>query len=234
MKQAGKQPRQTGSGADAAKDATAVRGRGGKQARKSRATRRLIIDTTIRCLARYGYHETTYIRISRESGVSRGAMRHHFPSRIDVMRATIEQLHTKRLAAFRKAAADIPTGESRTRGNIDALWRHVNHPLFMVFIDLALAARNDRELAAIYRPAQENFRRECYYAALELFPEWVPQREQLRNAIDLAIYMMEGMVLDDLSPDGEHAARLLDTLGRELDILRLGGSLAEQSESERS
>ena len=194
----------------------------GKQARKSQATRRLIIDTTIRCLAKHGYHESTYIRISRESGVSRGAMRHHFPSRTDVMRATIEHLHAKRLSAFRKAAASIPAGQSRTRANIEALWRHVNHPMFMVFIDLALAARNDRELAAIYRPAQENFRRECYYAALELFPEWLPQREQLRNAIDMAIYMMEGMVLDDLSPDGERAARLLDSLGHELDILRSG------------
>lgn len=226
MNRQGKRKQQADSMQEAAKTSPPARGRVGKQARKSRATRRLIIDTTIRCLARYGYHETTYIRISRESGVSRGAMRHHFPSRIDVMRATIEHLHARRLAAFRKAAADVPKGRSRTRGNIEALWRHVNHPLFMVFIDLALAARNDRELAAIYRPAQENFRRECYYAALELFPEWLPQREQLRNAIDIAVYMMEGMVLDDLSPDGEHAARLLDSLGRELDILRSGGSSA--------
>lgn len=200
----------------------------GRQARKSQATRRLIIDTTVRCLARYGYHETTYVRISRESGISRGAMRHHFPSRTDVMRATIEHLHARRLAAFRKAAAGIPQGRSRTRANIEALWRHVNHPVFIVFIELALAARNDRELAAIYRPAQENFRRECYYAALELFPEWLPQRDQLRNAIDMAVYMMEGMVLDNLSPDGERAMSLLDSLGQELDLLRSGKCLADR------
>lgn len=194
----------------------------GKQARKSRATQGVIIDTTIRCLARYGYHETTFIRISEESGISRGAMRHHFPSRIDIMKATIEHLHKKRLAAFRKAAAAIPEDQPRTRANIEALWQHVNHPMFIVFIDLALAARKDPELAAIYRPAQEIFRRECYYAALELFPEWLSHREQLRAAIDLALYMMEGMVLDDLSPDGEDARRLLDLLGQELDILRTG------------
>jgi AcrR family transcriptional regulator len=167
----------------------------GKQARKSRATQRLIIDTTIKCLAKYGYHETTYIRISEESGISRGAMRHHFPSRADIMKTTIEQLHQKRLAAFRKASANIPEGISRTRASIDALWRHVNHPMFMVFIDLALAARKDRELAAIFGPAQRNFRQECYYAALDLFPEWLKHREQLRTAIDLSLYMMEGMVL---------------------------------------
>jgi AcrR family transcriptional regulator len=155
-------------------------------------------------------------------------MRHHFPSRSDVMRATIDHLHAKRLEAFRKAAVNTPTGQSRTRANIEALWQHVNHPIFMVFIDLALAARNDRDLAAIYRPAQENFRRECYYAALELFPEWLPQREQLRNAIDMAIYMMEGMVLDDLAPDGERAQRLLDLLDSNLDTLRSGGGRASR------
>ena len=191
----------------------------GKQARKSQATQRTIIDTTIRCLVKYGYHDTTYIRISEESGISRGAMRHHFPSRLDVLKVTIEYLHQKRLAAFKKAASGISVAGSPTKENIEALWQHVNHPIFMVFIDLALAARKDRELAAIYRPAQETFRRECYYAALELFPEWLQHREQLRTAIDMALYMMEGMVLDDLSPDGEETRRLLDFLGQELDVL---------------
>ncbi len=205
-------------------DMSAIRKTPGKQARKSLATKRQIIETAIRCLAKYGYHDTTYIRISEESGISRGAMRHHFPSRADIMKATIEYLHNKRLAAFRKAAASFPEGLSRTRANIKALWQHVNHPTFMVFIDLALAARKDRELAAIFRPAQRTFRQECYYVALELFPEWLKHREQLRTAIDLSLYMMEGMVLDDLSPDGESATQLLDFLARELDVLRTNGA----------
>jgi hypothetical protein len=53
-----------------------------------------------------------------------------------------------------------------------------------------------------------------------LFPEWLQYREQLRTAIDMALYMMEGMVLDDLSPGGEETIRLLDFLGHELDVLR--------------
>ncbi len=203
----------------------------GKQARKSQATRRQIIDTTIRCLAKYGYHDTTYIRISEESGISRGAMRHHFPSRADIMRATIEHLHQKRLTAFRKAAESIPPGALRTRANIESLWQHVNHPIFMVFIDLALAARKDRELAAIYRPAQQVFRQECYHAALELFPEWLRHREKLRTAIDMALYMMEGMALDDLSLDSEYATRLLDFLARQLDMLRTLESPEEKGPS---
>lgn len=210
------------------KDLTSTRRAKGRQARKSQATQRAIVETTIRCLVKYGYHDTTYIRISEESGISRGAMRHHFPTRADIMRATIEYLHEKRLAAFRKAAASIPEDESRTRANIEALWNHVNHPVFMVFIDLGLAARRDQELNAILAPAQETFRRECYYAALEMFPEWLKHREELRTAIDLALYMMEGMVLDNLPPDGESARRLLDFLAFELDHLLSGSIKMEQ------
>jgi len=207
---------------------TSLRKGTGKQARKSQATRRQIIDSAIRCLVKYGYHDTTYIRISEESGVSRGAMRHHFPARADIMRATIEHLHQKRLGAFRKAAEAIPQGTLRTRANIEALWQHVNHPTFMVFIDLALAARQDHELAAIYRPAQQIFRQECYHTALELFPEWLKHRDRLRMAIDMALCMMEGMVLDDLTLDHEYATRLLDLLAQELDMLRSSGA-AEQA-----
>jgi AcrR family transcriptional regulator len=210
------------------KDVTSTRKAKGRQARKSQATQRAIVETTIRCLVKYGYHDTTYIKISEESGISRGAMRHHFPARADIMRATIEHLHQRRLAAFRKAAASIGDDESRTKANIEALWHHVNHPMFMVFIDLGLAARRDQELDAILRPAQETFRRECYYAALEMFPEWLKHRDELRTAIDLALYMMEGMVLDNLPPDGERARRLLDFLTVELDHLLTGGIKAEQ------
>jgi len=200
----------------------------GVQARKSQATQRAILDCTIRCLMKYGYHDTTYIKISVESGFSRGAMRHHFPSRSDIMKATIEYLHEKRLSAFRKAAANTRTDQNRTAQSIDALWRHVNHPMFMVFIDLALAARRDKKLEAILRPAQDTFRRECYYAALELFPEWLNRREELRTAIDLSLYMMEGMVLDNLSSDGETARRLLGLLTQELDGLLGGGNMSDK------
>lgn len=192
----------------------------GRQVRKSRAAQRAIIDTAIRCLMKYGYHGTTYIRIAEESGFSRGAMRHHFTSRGALMRAVVEHLHERRLAAFRKAASAIPQGKDRNEANISALWSHVNHPMFMIFIDLALAARRDRELEAILRPAQENFRRECYYTALELFPEWLNQRDQLRTAIEVSLYMMEGMVLDNLAPTGENTERLLDFLAHELRVLQ--------------
>lgn len=66
-----------------------------------------------------------------------------------------------------------------------------------------------------------------------MFPEWLAQREQLRTAIDLALYMMEGMVLDDLSPNGDSATRLLDFLARELDVLRSNNTGPENMQDQK-
>ena len=191
--------------------------------RKSQVTRQAIVDTTIACLIKHGCHSTTYPRIATVSGFSRGAMRHHFPTRRDIMSAAIKRLHEKRLKAFCRAAAATPNGRDRPTASLIALWRHVNHPMFMVFIDLALAARRDRTLAAILRPIQQTFRQELCLAALELFPEWAGRQDQLRTAIELSQYMMEGMVLDNLAMDNERTDRLLDFLARQL-LMLLGES----------
>ena len=195
----------------------------GTRLRKSQVTRQSIIDTTIACLVKHGYHATTYPRIAAAAGFSRGAMRYHFPTRRDVMAAAIEHLHEKRLKAFRRAAAATANDGDRPTAGLAALWRHVNHPMFMAFIELALAARRERALAALLCPRQEMFRRESYRVALELFPEWAGRGDQLRTAMELSQYMMEGMVLDSLDRDDEITQRLLDFLARQLLVL-LGNS----------
>ena len=92
--------------------------------RKSQVTRQAIVDTTIACLIKHGCHSTTYPRIATVSGFSRGAMRHHFPTRRDIMSAAIERLHEKRLKAFCRAAAATPNGRARPTASLIALWRH--------------------------------------------------------------------------------------------------------------
>jgi len=65
-----------------------------------------------------------------------------------------------------------------------------------------LAARRDRTLAAILQPIQQTYR-----------------QDQLRTAMELSQYMMQGMVLDNLAMDNESTDRLLDFLARQLLML---------------
>ena len=175
-----------------------TQGPGGWQAQKSAATRSLIIEAAIRCFVDLGYAQTTTTAIAVKAGLSRGAMLHHFPSKIDIVRAAVDYLHGKRLKAFRKSVQRaVPGDGDRVRQAVEAYWTHVRHPMFVAFFELSVAARTDRELAAILLPAQEAFEREWYRTALEVFPEWEGREDKFDLALDLSRYVMEGLSVAD-------------------------------------
>src|ERR1700754_3679802 len=70
---------------------------GPKQAR-SRATRRRLLETTIRCVATYGFPTSTVGFIAAEAGISRGAVQHHFRTREDLILAALEHMFAERVA----------------------------------------------------------------------------------------------------------------------------------------
>jgi AcrR family transcriptional regulator len=171
----------------------------GWQAQKSASTRTQIIEAAIKCFIDYGYSRTTTTLIADKAGLSRGAMLHHFPSKLAVVRAAVEYLHAKRLRAFRKAVTKPMADGDHVRQSVEAYWEHVRHPMFVAFFELAVAARTDKELAAILRPAQEAFESEWYQAAVEVFPEWRGRGEKFDLALDLARYVLEGMAISFLT-----------------------------------
>jgi AcrR family transcriptional regulator len=189
----------------------------GWQAQKSASTRNLIVEAAIKCFVELGYARTTTTVIADKAGLSRGAMLHHFPSKLDVVRAAVEHLHAKRLRALRKAMAkDTPDGD-HVRQGVESYWAHVNHPLFVAFFELAVAARTDRELAEILRPAQESFEREWHAATLEVFPEWSGKGENFDLAFDLSRYVLEGMAISFLThKETERDKRVLDYLQQKI------------------
>ena len=194
----------------------------GWQAQKSASTRNAILESAITCIVELGYNRTTTTAIASTAGLSRGAMLHHFPSKIDVVRAAVEHLHNKRLKAFRRAMTrSAAPGADRVMLGVDAFFDHVRHPLFVAFFELSMAARTDGELAGILRPTQEAFEREWYRTAREVFPEWGGRDEQFDIALDLSRYVMEGMAISFLTHrGGERDKRVLQYLVAKLHELR--------------
>ena len=195
----------------------------GWQAQKSASTRNLIIEAAIECFIKLGYARTTTTAIAERAGLSRGAMLHHFPSKIDIVRAAVEHLHAKRLRAFRKSAQRAAPGGDRVAQSVEAYWAHAKHPMFVAFFELSVAARTDPELAAILRPAQEAFEREWHRTALEVFPDW-PKGEEFDLALDLSHYLLEGMAISFLvHKETERDKRVVQYLGEKLKELKEKG-----------
>ncbi len=163
------------------------------QATKAAQTRGRLIDATVRCIVKHGYANTTTPRVAEEAGLSRGAMMHHFENGAALIKATIIELHEKRLRAFRRAAEKPDEHDVDTL--VETYWAQVQKPAFIAFHELAVAARTDRELGAILFPLQEEFRERFNAQAEALFPEWRDAPAEFDMAMNLSQTILEGMAI---------------------------------------
>ena len=102
----------------------------GLQFKKSQETQKLILDSAIKCFVRYGYQQTTTLKIAEVASVSRGAMRHHFTNKLEITKATIEYLFNKRLLAFRSSVSSAETQKDKVKYLLYSYWQQVHCPLF--------------------------------------------------------------------------------------------------------
>jgi hypothetical protein len=89
--------------------------------------------------------------------------------------------------------------------------------MFVAFLELTVAARTDRELAAILRPAQAVFEQEWRRTAREVFPEWLGSEERFELALDLSRHVLEGLAAELVTRDDPaREKRLIGYLERTL------------------
>lgn len=194
-------------------------GRKGLQAEKSANTCTTIVEAAIQCILKYGYANTTTLRIAEEAGLSRGAMNHHFSNRLNVMQSAVTHLLEKRIKAFKRASSNLPAaGNNRVHTALMAYWKQSNNPLNIVLNELTSAARTDKELASILIPARREFHKEWFKVAEVQFPEWQPDPNKFSIALHLTQNLLDGMFSNMLAGDldEETAGKLLDYLVEEL------------------
>ena len=80
------------------------------QQTKSENTRTVVLDAAVRCFYEQGYANTTTESIATVAGVSRGAMLHHFPTRFELIQATVEHLSKQWLDNYEAQEAGGATG----------------------------------------------------------------------------------------------------------------------------
>lgn len=188
------------------------------QQTKSELTRTSILDAAVECFHELGYRITTTENISNKAGVSRGAMLHHFPTRLDLIRATVLHLNRKRLEMFVEQETTVQRGAvySRVDEGIDAYWEQLNTPVFVVFMELKMAARTDKDLEKVFLPALDDFQEAWEENTRKLFPD-LALSEAFERASNLTLYLLEGMAMARIV-DGHKVPvqKMLDWLKREL------------------
>ena len=183
--------------------------------RRGAATREQLLDAAVKSIVKHGYAKLSTTMVADAAKVSRGAMLHHFPSKKILIHETVKHLFEKRLTAFEKMVLNIPKGGDLVEESIKVYWQQINHPYFIAFFELTVAARTDENLLKILLPYQEALNSRGLELAGKLFPE-VP-RETLSLGLAMSQAVMEYLALQRIrSTQTETDKRLIEFMEQEI------------------
>ncbi|HUD30806.1 MAG TPA: TetR/AcrR family transcriptional regulator [Novosphingobium sp.] len=169
------------------------------QQRKSALMRERLVSAAIDCLVHGGYPGLTTAAVASACEVSRGAMHHHFQTRMELVSAVVDHVvyHRMRtfLADYFSAVAGRRADEPMIELACDAHWRSVQTRDYAAWIELAVAARTDEELAAIFEPAARRYDAVWTSEMIEAFPQWREDWDNLKLAHDFTSAIHMGMLL---------------------------------------
>ncbi|MBF0660406.1 MULTISPECIES: TetR/AcrR family transcriptional regulator [unclassified Rhodococcus (in: high G+C Gram-positive bacteria)] len=134
---------------------------------RSRATRLRLLESTIDCLAEFGWAATTVGVVAERAGVSRGATQHHFPTREDLITAALDFMFDSRMERARNETPDVPPGSARTEAVVSRLVEQYTGNLFNAALQVWTAAAADPALRERLLPLEERFGRVAHKVAVE-------------------------------------------------------------------
>jgi AcrR family transcriptional regulator len=179
------------------------------QAERSAATRRALLDASIRCLYENGYGATTTILVAKMAGVSRGAMLHQFPSKSDLMIYVVEAVHEETVQLYGTLLAGIDEPRDRLLAYPRAVWEVESRPAGVAVLEILQGSRSDKELAEKLRPVEARLEQEALEHLKTEFPRPSPAM------LHLIVATVQGLsVTQMLKPerDSTEAIELLRTL----------------------
>ncbi len=160
---------------------------------RSAETRGRLIEATVEALNRLGYGGATTIVVSDTSGVARGGMLHHFPSKVDLMIATADACLAQMAEARRVSR------EKNENPNI-AIADAERGRYGVALMEIMLGSRSDPELARRFKPvAQEILRRQSAAAAFIAKREGIADVSEMEVMVWVSMAAIRGMTLMELA-----------------------------------
>jgi AcrR family transcriptional regulator len=176
---------------------------------RSRATRRRLLETTVRCLAGHGWEVSTVAFIAAEAGISRGAVQHHFPTREALILAALEHMFEERAALLDALPDPGGAGPDRVHAVVRGLVDAIGGELFRAALQVWTVAAADPELCAAVVPLERHFARGVHRRAVRLLR--VDDADPaVRGLIQATLDLARGLALADvLTDDSRRRARVV-------------------------
>jgi AcrR family transcriptional regulator len=172
------------------------------QAERRSATRAKLLDAAMDTLVERGVVGFTTTEVGQRAGVSHGTIFRHFPTKADLLGATIGHLYSGLRTRYEDQAAGLRADlepAARLRIGVVLLWEVLQDEKMQATYDLYAAARTDDALRTrLCEVVQEN---SVHFHALAqaLFGDAsTVDPERFHTVVDLVACTMQGMVSDPL------------------------------------
>jgi len=180
-------------------------------ARQSRAeaTRKRLLEATVEALSECGYSGASTQEVCRRAGVSRGTLLHHFPTRTELLVASLDAILADRVEHFMRTHRG--NGAADTATLLKDLWSQWQGPVYAAWLELAVAARTQPDLRQPMREVMARFDDQILAAFQELI-----DFEPLPPGAELAIPFVTFALFNGLA-----VGRSYESDDREQPILQL-------------
>ncbi len=183
---------------------------------RSRATRRRLLETAIRCLAQHGWEISTVGFIAGEAGISRGAVQHHFRTREALIIAALEHMFEERAALLDALADPGGSGPERVHAVVSGLVDAIGGELFRAALQVWTVAAADPDLRAAVVPLERHFARGVHRRAVRLL-RVDDSDPAVRGLIQATLDLARGLALADvLTDDSRRRARVVRAWSNQL------------------
>lgn len=164
------------------------------QEERSAATQRALLDAAVACLIKQGHQGFSTKTVAGLAGVSRGAQLHHYPTRADLVAATVSHVFAGLTDDYQRAFAALSQEERSPARAVSLLQAICMDPRHHAVLDLYAAARTDAELRECLVPVASQHRANVIGLAERYFPEAAGD-EHFRLTLDLLLHALVGMAL---------------------------------------
>jgi AcrR family transcriptional regulator len=120
-------------------------------AERSATTVGKLIQAAIDLLYEEGYSATTTISVAKRARVSRGAMLHQFPTRVEMLLAVAKHI-VEEHSRLRRSQLEQYEGLQRFYAAADISWAVHSRPSAIALLEIMMATRSDKDLRKGFAP----------------------------------------------------------------------------------
>jgi AcrR family transcriptional regulator len=180
------------------------------QEMRSAKTTQAILEATLDLIYEIGYQNTSTVEVVKRANISRGALLHHYPSKLKLMTAAIDFLLHNEIQKIRYLAQEMSNGDVSLEKFLDKLWGQFSGRLFMITIDFLSAARTDEELRESLKPISSEFHRNLNEIWEQFFIGSDLSKQQVTIALNMTLCLLRGMgVQSILREDHEYFTEMI-------------------------